>query len=101
MIDKPPASRRPPVVAQLMLLVIRGVLLWIVVPLGAFWWLVTWPLMHRHQVRLGQCLGWLDLNLIAAIQRSLMRPIIRSRQSWVPLAAMPTVSHRIALTDPV
>lgn len=56
--------------------VLRGVLLWLVVPVGFIWWLVAWPWFRSRRVRLGQLLGRVDLNLIATISRSLFRPLL-------------------------
>lgn len=82
-----------------MLLTVRGLLLWLIVPLG----LVLWPFvatrLRTRGVGLGQFLGWLDLNLIAAIQRSLARGLFEKPVPWIPLAAAPGVSHRIHMLD--
>ncbi|UOQ90856.1 hypothetical protein MUN74_08140 [Agromyces endophyticus] len=80
-------------VAQLLLLVIRGILLWVMVPAGVLSWMVLGPMTNAS---LGACLGWFDLNLIAFVQRGLLRLVIRDPQAkWVPLAEMRATKHRI------
>lgn len=90
-----------PAFGGLLLLLIRGVLLWLVVPASLLWWVFAWPFLRRRQVRLSQLLGWVDLNLVAAIECTLLRPLVRSRLAWTPVSAMPTVKHRIGFLDPV
>jgi hypothetical protein len=84
----------------LLLLLIRGVLLFLVIPAGLVWWLVAWPILRRRRIRLAQLLGWLDLNLIAAIEHSILRPVIASPLPWTHAKALPSTSHRIRLSDP-
>lgn len=93
-------ERQLPFVAGLVLLLIRGALLWLVVPVAVVAWIVGWPFFRYRKVRCAQLLGWADLNLIAAIEHTLLRPLIRSRLPWIPPSAMSTVSHRIGLADP-
>jgi hypothetical protein len=94
------AYMRWPWLSGLVLLAVRGVLLWVLVPFAAIWWAAGWPLWHRRGVRLGQLIGWCDLNLISAIQRSVLRPFTRSPAPWAPLKALPAVVHRVNLFDP-
>jgi hypothetical protein len=79
-------------VGALVLLTVRGALLWVL--------LIVAPLRKRG-VSLGKFLGWLDLNLISAIQRSLARPFFDAAIPWTPLSAAAGVTHRIRLIDPV
>ncbi len=48
----------------------------------------------------GQFLGWVDLNFIAALQRSLLRPLFRRNLPWTPVRGMRDVTHRVKWTDP-
>jgi hypothetical protein len=89
------------VVSGLLLLLVRGVLLWLVVPLAVVAWILLWPLMRRRNVRVGSLVGWADLNLIAALQRSLCRFGTKNPLSWTPWVELPEVTHRVRLTDPV
>lgn len=81
-------------------LVVRGVLLWLVVPGGFVWWLVAWPWFRSRHVRLSQLLGWLDLNLIAAISHTVFRPLLRQPARYWTANEMSTVAHRILVADP-
>ena len=88
-----------PFVAALVLLTIRGLLLWVVVPIGVLGWLPVWA-MSRGRISLGNLLGWLDLNLIAAIERTVLRPFVRAPMAWTPARDLPNVRHRIRVVDP-
>lgn len=94
-----PSFPELPVVAGLALLVIRGLLLWVVVPLAVASWLVGWPFWRRNGSSLGNLLGWADLNLIASIERSVLRPFVRKPLSWVTVNDIPNVDHEISFTD--
>lgn len=87
--------------AAFSLLLIRGFLLWVVVPLGVVFWLLLWPYLRFKRVRLGQLLGWIDLNLVAFIERTMLRPLLPDRVPWTPARALPNISHRIGPHDPL
>lgn len=83
---------------QIVLLGLRGILLWIVVPLAAVAWLVLGP---STGASLGACVGWFDLNLMALLQRGILRFALREpTASWVPLARMRTTEHRVTILGP-
>lgn len=84
------------------LLMVRGLLLWILMPVGlTVWLLVGWIV----DVRLGAVFGWLDLNLIAALQRVLVLQRSGDESTayakFVPLRSLPSVEHRISLLAPL
>lgn len=83
------------VIVSVLLLAVRGLILWLVIPLTLLWWLLTWSILQKRNVSLAQLLGWVDLNLVAAIERSILRPLIRLPLPWTPVKALPDVSHRI------
>ena len=87
-------------VGGLVLLTVRGLLLWVVVPLGV----LAWPLVvvpsRKRGLRLGRFLGWLDLNLTSAIQRTLARPFFEAPIAWTSFDAAAGLTHRIRLLDP-
>ena len=91
---------RFPLFTALALLLIRGVLLWVVIPIGLIWWVVGLPAWHQRGVRLRQFIGWLDLNLVAFIQRTVLRPLVRHPLVWVPVADIKNVRHFVRLSDP-
>jgi hypothetical protein len=86
-------------VAGLLLLLVRAVLLWIVVPVTLIAWLLMWPYLRARRVGAGQLLGWADLNLVATIEHTILRPLQPSPYPWIPLRALPTVAHRIGTAD--
>lgn len=84
---------------QLVLLIVRGLLLWALVPLAALAWIVLGPLTGAA---LGACVGWVDLNLTALLHRIVAAPITgEPSPRLVPLARMATTEHRFSLLGPV
>ena len=71
-----------------------------VIPLGLVAWVVLTPWVLPRRISLGQFWGWLDLNLVAGMQRSIFRPAFATRRSWVPARELPTVQHRVSFLDP-
>jgi hypothetical protein len=92
--------RQTSVPAGVALLLVRGVLLWIVVPPAFVCWLVLAIPLRRRGVTLGKFLGWVDLNLVAFLGRTILRPIVRTPLPWVPAGEMAEVEHRLRSTDP-
>ena len=82
------------------LLTVRGVLLWVVLPLGCAAWVLIAPWLHKRGIKFGQFLGWIDINLIVLVQRSLLRPFYRkAAPPWVPATEMWGVKHRVGMID--
>lgn len=92
---------RNSVVGGLLVLFARGVLLWVVVPIASLVWVLVAIRLRRRGVTFGQYLGWVDVNLVAFLQRTLFRPVVRSRTPFVPPLEIPSVSHRLHPLDPV
>ena len=86
-------------VAGLALLCLRGVLLWIVIPLAVLAWIPVSARLRRRGVKLGQFLGWADLNLMAFLERTILRPLFRFPIQWTPMRVMPEVTHRVGALD--
>ena len=88
------------VIPGLLLLILRGILLWIVIPLAFLAWLLLLPWLHSRRVTVGQFLGWVDNNFIAALQRSVLRPLFQSPpQHWIRAHDIERVTHRIGKLD--
>ena len=85
---------------SLALLITRGVLLWVLVPVGVIAWFGLALTLRRRDFRLGSWLGWLDVNLVAALQRGLLRPFFDSPLAFTPWSRVSEVTHRIRLTHP-
>ena len=83
------------------MLAARGVLLWVVVPVASLVWLLAALRLRRRGVSFGQYLGWIDVNLIAILQRTLFRPVVRSPARFVSSLEMPSVTHRLRAVDPL
>jgi hypothetical protein len=89
-------------IAGFVLLLVRGLLLWLVIPLAFISWLLLAParaLLGRPYVAPGKVIGWADLNLIAAIGQLLVRPFGR-RVDFTPWSELMSVDHRVSLIDP-
>ena len=87
------------VIAGLLLLTLRGVLLWAVVPLAICSWPFAYLGLRRSGVRFGQFLGWVDLNLAASLSQIILRPVFRDPLPWVAWREMPHVTHRVQFID--
>jgi type IV secretory pathway TrbD component len=84
-------------VAALAVLVIHGVLLWIIVPLGTLVWLVTLQPLARPAVTLGAFLGWIDNNIAFVLARVLFRPMFPDADvAWVRTRDRHAIKHRIS-----
>jgi hypothetical protein len=81
-------------------LVVRGMLLWLVVPAGACVWLVLAVPLRRRSVGMGAFVGWCDLNLIALLHRVGLRPHTAERRPWVHPRELPEIDHRVRFLDP-
>lgn len=91
------SSRTISPVGGLLLLVIRGALLWFLVPVGFAAWLLTVLWTRRPP---GQFLGWLDWNFVVLLQRTVLRPFFPiPTVNWVSARGMSTVEHRIGVLD--
>jgi hypothetical protein len=87
-------------VGGLLLLFVRGLLLWIVVPIGFIAWAATCPWQIKRKVALGQFFGWIDSNMIIAIERSVLRPFFAApTHRWVPIKDRDQVKNRIGVLD--
>lgn len=85
--------------SALTLLLVRGVTLWIIIPIGFAFWLLV--LSWTARVSLGEFLGWLDLNLIAVLHRVMVRPFNGARVEFVPVGRIQAATHRIDVVDPL
>ena len=95
-----PATQRNSIAGGLLVVVLRGLFLWLVVPIAVLAWSVVRARQRTSGVSLGQYLGWIDLNLIAGLQRLATPMLIRHPIAWTPRADLATVTHRLRATDP-
>jgi hypothetical protein len=93
-------GRRNSFIAGLLLLLVRGVLLWVVIPIAICAWPFVYPRLRKKGVGFGQFLGWVDLNLMASLSQTVLRPLFRAPVEWVAWREMPEVTHRVAWNDP-
>lgn len=89
-------------VALFTLLVVRGWLLWLVIPIALLGWLVTSPIrliLGKPYITAGKLIGWADMNLTAAIGQMLVRPF-GQRSDFTPWSKVLSVEHRVSIIDP-
>jgi hypothetical protein len=87
-------------VGWFLILSVRGLLLWLVVPFA----FLAWLLVHRRwqKASLRQTLSWYDANLVGILVNGPFRMLIRPdlRPELVTLSAMSKIApHRISLID--
>ena len=83
-----------------LLFVLRGVLLWLLVSLGALLWVFTLQAARTPGVTIGAYLGWLDNNAVFLLQRGPLRPFFPiPTLRWMPGRLKNGVSHRIRGKD--
>ncbi len=89
-------------IALFVLLVVRGWLLWLVIPIAFLGWLVMSPIrltLGKPYITTGKLIGWADMNLSAAIGQVLVRPFGR-RSDFTPWSRVLSVEHRVSIIDP-
>lgn len=86
------------VVAAFVVLAIRGALLWLIIPIGTLFWIVTLQGLGKTPVSLGAFLGWLDNNLAFRLVRGPLSPLFPTAPvKWVPARERAKVTHRIGV----
>ena len=88
--------------ALFLFLCVRGILLWLVIPIAFCAWLVmllSRPMSRQPHLALGKVVGWADLNLSAAISQALLRPLGHGIP-FAPWADVDKVKHSVDWADP-
>jgi len=83
----------------LLAFLIRGVLLWLVVPVAALVWLFVGHSLRRRGVVFWQYVGWVDLYLIWFLQNTVLRPLYRRTLARPRVRDIPTTNHRVRYLD--
>ncbi len=82
------------------LLVVRGFLLWFLVPLAFLAWLAVHSWLQKS--RLKHSLAWYDRNVVVALLKGPFRVLVDAEQppGFVPLSRMRTyAAHTIGIMD--
>ena len=87
-------------ITGLVMLCVRGVLLWLVIPLTVLAWILGLPFWRKQGATIEQLIGWADLNLIACLQRGPLRLSVRNPLHWTPVSEVSRVDHRVSFVDP-
>lgn len=89
-------------IALFVLLLIRGWLLWLVIPATFLGWLVMSPIrliLRKPFITPGKLISWADMNLTAAIGWVLVRPF-GPRGDFTPWSKVLSVEHRVSIIAP-
>jgi len=89
-------------IALFVLLVVRGWLLWLVIPITFLVWLVMSSIrltLRKPYITPGKLIGWADMNVTAAIGQMLVRPF-GQRSDFTPWSKVLSVEHRVSIVDP-
>jgi hypothetical protein len=89
-----------PLVPGIILLVVRGLALWLIVPFGFVSWLlaVPWMVSHGHSPRLW--ISWIDYNFCVALERGPLRPLMpRPLLDWLSIERMDELKARTGPND--
>ena len=97
----PTPEWRLPWLSATVFLIVRGCLLWVVIPMTFVGFILLWPYWRRERASLGQLLGWADLNLAATLMRSVFRPFVINPPKWTSIERLTEVNHRISFIDPL
>lgn len=95
--SEPPRAALSPL-AGLLVLLARGILLWLVVFVAFVVWLfvLSWRIPAR--ATLGECVGWFDWNLLAFLQTFVFSSLIREPLArYLPWSEMWGLLHRARL----
>jgi hypothetical protein len=89
-------------ISGLLVLIVRSFLLWVVIPLGFIAWGFFLPWLLKRGASLGQFLGWVDLNVVAMLQRVMAVRVVDGRvHPWLRAKEISNVTHRIKWNAPV
>jgi hypothetical protein len=95
-------ERRPdlPLIPAILLLVIRGIALWFLVPLAFLFWVLAFPWIFRYSKSLRQFVTWVDVNFCVSLLRGPLRVLVpEPRMSWLPLSRITELTARTADKD--
>lgn len=87
-------------IGGLLLLLIRGLALWLLIPMACLVW-PLWTALDRSGPTLGQVIGWADWNFMVAPQMTVLRPFFWKDRiaRWVPVRDVSRVVHRVGFFD--
>lgn len=91
----------PPLPA-LLLLFIRGLALWLLIPIAFVFWIVAFIWLARYTKSLPQFISWVDYNFVVSLERGPLRLLIPQPFSeWLPLRRIGELKARTNLNDMV
>ena len=90
------STRSASPVAWVILLTLRGLLLWIVIPLGTLAWLVSVAFTRRS---LAVFLRWSDANMVSVLESTILRPLFPQPVRWFTLREAADVRYRVRASD--
>lgn len=85
--------------AGVILLSVRGILLWVVIPVATLLWAPIQLTYWDKRITVGQVIAWADINFIALIQHTILRPLNTKPLAWIPARELPNIKHRVKIID--
>ena len=95
--------KRPPTmpdVPAFILVIVRGLALYLLIPLAFVLWLVALLWIGRYSKSLPQFITWVDYNFSVSLIRGPLRPLIpKPRAEWLPLRRIKEMTARTQFFD--
>ena len=95
--------KRPPTmpdVPAFVLVIVRGLALYLLIPLAFVFWIVAFLWIVRYSKSLPQFVTWVDYNFTVSLIRGPLRLLIpEPRAEWLPLRRIKEMTARTKLYD--
>lgn len=95
--------KRPPTlpdVPAFILAIVRGLALYLLIPLAFVFWIVAFLWIFRYSKSLPQFITWVDYNFCVSLIRGPLRPLIpEPRAELLPLRRIKEMTDRTKLVD--
>jgi hypothetical protein len=90
---------RFPTITKLLVLTLHGLIMWITVPLSYVVTCSTLPIWRRRGASIAEVVGWIDLNVIALMFKTVARPLVITTPKWVSLEDAKSSGFRVSILD--
>lgn len=90
---------RFPTFTKLLVLTLHGLIMWITVPLSYAVACLILPIWRRRGASIGEVVGWIDLNVIVLMFKSIARPLVITIPEWISLEDAKSSGYRVSILD--
>jgi len=90
---------RFPTFTKMLLLTLHGLIMWITVPLSYVVAYLILPIWRRRGASIGEVVGWINLNVVTLIFKSIARPLVITTPEWVSLEDAKSTGYRVSFLD--